>query len=438
MKKVLVLGAGHVAKPLVEYLMQHDFHVIVASRTMSKAQKIVGNNPNGEAKSATVDNKGLIFKLINETDITVSLLPPPFHPMIARMCVDAAKSLVTTSYVSKDMQSLDEPAKKAGIILLNELGLDPGIDHMSAMRIIHGVQNAGGRIVSFHSYCGALPSPMANNNPFGYKFSWAPRGLLLDSKNSARYLENGEEVRVSGDYLFEHYSIKYINGFGYLEHYPNRDSMPYIEKYGIKGTGTMYRGTLRYVGWCETMKRLVDLGLINDEKKNLKGMTYRDFFADVIGYNKGNIVEKLANYLHIDTYSTVMKRLLWLGILDKKPIPMESGSELDVLEDLMLKKLKYEEGEMDMDIMQHEFIAEYPDKKEKIISTLVDFGIPGGDTSIARTVGLPAAIGTRLVLEGKINLIGVHIPVLPVIYEPVLNELENLGIKFKERVERVK
>jgi saccharopine dehydrogenase-like NADP-dependent oxidoreductase len=436
MKNILVLGAGHVARPLVRYLLeQPDFCVKLATRTVSKAEKIIEDHPRGEAESLNITNIERLRTLIEQNDLVVSLLPPPHHPKIAELCVGLRKPMVTTSYVSKEMKQLDKRAKRASILLLNELGLDPGIDHMSAIRIIHKIQNKGGKITSFCSLCGALPAPEANTNPFGYKFSWAPRGLILDSKNPARYLKDGREVYIPGEELFENYSLRYIEGLGYFEAYPNRDSIPYIEKYGISGTKTMYRGTLRYIGWCETMKRMVDLGLLNDEKKNLEGLSYKEFFRGVINSRSENIKEDLASYLHIDKYSTVMKRIEWLGILSDEPLPLKWGSELDIMAVRLLEKLKYEADERDMDVMQHEFIVEYKDRKEKITSTLIDYGIPGGDTSIARTVGLPAAIGARLILEGKINLTGVQIPVSSVIYEPILNELEKQGITFREKNE---
>lgn len=439
MKKILILGAGLVAQPLVSYLLkQEDFYVDVATRTVSKAEKLVGSSPKGKSYALDVSDVQKLRDLVARADLVVSLLPPPLHPKVANLCVEAKKPMVTTSYVSEEMKSLDEKARQADIILLNEIGLDPGIDHMSAVKIIDEIHNDDGKVVSFRSYCGSLPAPEANTNPFGYKFSWAPRGLILDSRNEARYLENGEEVFVSGEHLFENYTFKYIEGLGYLEDYPNRNSLPYIGKYNIPETKTMYRGTLRYIGWCETLKRLVDLGLVDDERKTLKGLTYREFFRKKLGIPVyDDMEEALASYLHIDKYSTIMKRLKWLGVLSNKPLPVDYGSELDIMAALMLEKLKYENGERDMIILQHEFIAEYPDKysREKRISTLINFGVPDGDTAIARTVAFPAAIAVKLILNGKITLKGVHIPVDRMIYEPVLEELSQFGITFREKKE---
>lgn len=441
MKSVLVLGAGMVSRPLVRYLLDKtDFNVKIATRTVSKAEKIINNHPRGEALSLNVNNLSELKSLIPDADIVVSLLPYTFHVTVAELCIRHCKDMVTTSYVSDAMRALDEKVRDNGLIILNEIGLDPGIDHMSAMRIIHQVQNNGGKIISFSSYCGALPAPEANTNPFGYKFSWSPKGVLLASKNSARYLKDKKDISISAEKLFENYNIKYVPGVGHFEDYPNRNSLPYIDVYGIHTTETMYRGTLRNVGWCETMKKIADLGLLDEEEKDWRGMTYEDFIRKLINSPEGSDLEsELAKYLHIDKYSTVMKRLKWLGLLSNKPLPVQKGSALDILCSVMLEKLRFKGNERDMVVLYHEFIAYYPEekKKEKITSTLVDYGIPGGDSAIARTVGLPAGIGVKLILQGKINIKGVCIPVIPEIYEPVLQELESLGIICRERTELV-
>jgi saccharopine dehydrogenase (NADP+, L-glutamate forming) len=441
MKKVLILGAGLVARPLVRYLLdQPDIKVEVASRTVSKAIKLIDNHPEGVAKELNLKNEESLKEEIAKADLVISMVPYSFHPKVAKYCIDFQKHMVTTSYVSEIMKNLDAEAKNAGILILNEIGLDPGIDHMEAMRIIHEVKEKGGEIKGFISYCGGLPAPEANTNPFGYKFSWSPIGVLLAGKNSAQYLKDGQQVFIPSENLFENYTIIPIEGLGDFEGYPNRNSLPYIDLYDIQSTKTMLRGTLRNIGWCETLKKIVDLGLLDEEEKDWSGMTYAEFTRGWLNEPEGTDLRKaLALDLDIEENSDIIKRLEWLGLLNDDPLPMEKGSALDILGALMLEKLQYESGERDMIVLQHTFQASYPDgKEERITSTLIDFGIPDGDSSMARTVGLPPAIATKLILEDKIKETGVHIPVLPEFYIPILEELKQLDISFKEKREWIK
>jgi saccharopine dehydrogenase-like NADP-dependent oxidoreductase len=345
--------------------------------------------------------------------------------------------MITTSYVSKPMQQLDKEAKEAGIIILNEIGLDPGIDHMSAMRIIHRIQDNGGTVTGFRSYCCGLPAPEANTNPFGYKFSWSPRGVLLAMKNEGRYMENGKEIVIPPEELFQKFTTITIEGAGEFEAYPNRDSLDYIDKYGIHTTKTMYRGTLRNIGWCPTWKKMIELGLLDlKERDDVAGLTWAGLLKKLVGCSPDADVKiETAKFLKLKEESDIIKRMQWLGLFSEDPLPLQKGSLLDILCALLVKKLAYEEGERDMIILHHEFEAEYPDKKQKITSTLIDFGIPAGDTSMARTVSLPAAIATKLIMEGKIEFKGVHIPTSPAVYNPVLDELEQYNIKFREKTE---
>jgi len=438
MKRILILGAGLVAKPLVRYLLdQPDFEVEVASRTVSKAVKLIDGHPKGTAKELNLKSEEGLRDEVSRADLVISLVPYAFHPKVAKYCIDFRKHMVTTSYVSEIMQNLDAEAKRAGIIILNEIGLDPGIDHMEAMRIIHEVKQKGGEIRSFTSYCGGLPAPEANTNPFGYKFSWSPIGVLLAGKNSAQYYKDGQQVFIPSENLFDDYKIINIEGLGDFEGYPNRNSLPYIDLYNIGSTRTMLRGTLRNLGWCQTMKKIVELGLLDEEAKDWTGMTYAGVLRSILDESEGKDLKKsFASRLGMEENADVVRRLEWLGLLDEKPLPLEKGSALDILGALMLEKLQYEEGERDMIVLEHTFVASYPDeKKEKIKSTLIDYGIPNGDSSMARTVGLPAAIGTKLILEGKIEEVGVHIPIKPAIYVPVLEELRALDIVFNEKRE---
>ena len=439
MKKILVLGAGLVSGPLVHYLLdQPEFQVKVASRTLAKAEKLVAGAKNGIAQQLDVHDEAALERLISEADLSISLLPYIYHPLVARLCVKHKKDMVTASYVKDEMRALDSEAKSAGVILLNEIGVDPGIDHMSAMKIIDHVRGQGGEIESFSSYCGGLPAPEANDNPFGYKFSWSPRGVILAGKNPARYLKDGEIVDIPGEELFAHHWPVEIEGLGMLEGYPNRDSLPYIDTYGIHGVKSMFRGTLRYPGWSETMFNIGKLGLLDEKERNdLEGKTFAQLTASLIGKTGGNLRRSLASFLGIDEDSSVISNLEWLGFLSDDPLPRDARSALDVLAKRMQEKMRYAPGERDLLVMQHEFIARFPDHKERITSTMIDYGIPYGDTSMSRTVGLSVAIATKLILQGKINLTGVQVPVLPEIYEPVLAELDELGIGFSEKIEKV-
>ncbi len=431
-KNVLVLGAGMVSKPLVRYLLDvENIYVTMATRTVSKAETIIDGHPRGEAISWTVDDKEKLDDMIYKSDILISLLPYIYHTTVAKICIKYKKNLVTTSYVSKEMQELDKKAKDAGVLILNEIGLDPGIDHMSAMEIIHQIQNRGGTIEHFSSYCGALPSVEANTNPLGYKFSWSPKGVVLAGKNDARYLKNGKVVKINTRDLFKDVSSLEIENLAKFDVYPNRDSIPYIEKYNIKKTKTMFRGTMRFPGWCELWDNFKKLNFLDEKVKETKGMSNKNFIALIIESKGEDIKNELSDYLCISRDSDIIKKFEWLGFFDENEIIKEDLSPFDLLFNILFKKLQFNKGEKDMVVLHHEFIGLYPDgKREKITSTMVDYGDPEGDTAVARTVSFPAAIATKLILQEKINLTGVHIPILSEIYEPVLQELEKIEIKF--------
>ncbi len=436
MKKVLILGAGLVSRPMVRYLLDlDDFEVTVASRTVSKADALVNGHARGHALQLLVDNEPELDRLISEHDLTVSLLPYTYHVRVARHCLAHRKPMVTTSYVSDAMRALDEQAQTAGVILLNEIGVDPGIDHMSAMAIIHRVQKTGGRVVSFMSYCGGLPAPEANNNPLGYKFSWSPKGVVMAGRNEGRYLKDGQEVVVPGPELFGHNWTLHIEGHGDFEAYPNRNSLPYIGLYGLDGVDTMFRGTLRNPGWCETLKAIVDLGILDDtERDDIAGLTYAAWLRQYVP-GDGDLGADVAGRLDLDASAGAIKRMAWLGLFEDRLIGLESGSNLDILSRLMLEKMSYQPGERDMLVLHHEFKVEYPDRPaEFITSTMVEYGQPDGDSAMARTVSQPAAIAVRLILTGAIDLTGVHLPVKPGLYEPVLAELDQVGIRCHEKV----
>jgi len=448
MKKVLVLGAGMVAGAHVRYLLGlPDVRVTVASRTLRKAAEIVAGHPRGEARQVDLADEAALERFIRECDVAVSLLPFVYHPIVAALCVKHGRHMVTTSYVKEPMVALDGPARKSGVILLNEMGVDPGIDHMTAMRVIDRVRAQGGVVTSFRSWCGGLPAPEANTNPFGYKFSWSPKGVLLAGMNPARYLEDGREVFVDGDALFDRrWTVPVaVEGTSIdFEGYPNRDSLPYLDTYGLTGARTMFRGTLRYAGWCEVMNGVKALGFLGEQSwDDLAGLTYRQFTARLLGSAGTDVKVEAAAKLGVGLDAPVIRDLDWLGFFGDDPLTIGRGAPVDVLTARMLEKMRYADGERDLLVLQHQFLAEYPGiagrpaRSGHVVSTMIDFGVPGGDTSMSRTVGLPAAIGVKLILQGAITLTGVQVPVVSEIYEPVLSELESMGIHFSETWETV-
>ncbi|GAB6906791.1 saccharopine dehydrogenase C-terminal domain-containing protein [Desulfosarcina cetonica] len=434
-KRILILGAGLVSRPIVHYLTELDnTDVTVASRTVSKAEALVAGRPRGRAVALDVlqDTAGLEQR-IRDCDIAVSLLPATEHVRVAELCLKHRKMMATTSYISPAMQALDAKVRDAGLTFINECGVDPGLDHMSAMRVIHEAAAKGGTVESFRSYCGGLPAPEANTNPIGYKFSWAPRGVLTAATNPARYRQDGSIVEIPGDEIFANPEQVVIEGAGTFEGYPNRDSLPYGSLYGLDGARTMFRGTLRNTGHCETWYQWVKLGLFSQTlRPEIAGMTYRQFMCAIAGDDDPK--RGLAHKTGLPETAAFIDRLEWLGMFADAPIGLQGAGNIDVMAARMLEKCEFAPGERDMLVMQHEFVIDHAGKKENRISTLVEFGIPGGDSAMARTVSLPVAIAVRMLLDGTITQRGVIAPILPEIYNPILDELAGLGITFKERV----
>ena len=440
MKKVLVLGAGMVSGPLVRYLLDRpDLEVTVADVEAERARAAVAGSARGKGLAVDVGDRAAIDGLVDECHLVVSLLPPDLHVAVAKHALEAKRHFVTTSYISDEMRALDGAVRKAGLTFLNEVGLDPGLDHMSALRIIHGIEGRGGTVTSFRSYCGALPAPEADTNPWGYKFSWSPRGVILAGRNSARYLEHGEEKTLPGERLFSRHWLVDVKGFGEFEAYYNRDSVPYVEAYGLSGARDMFRATLRYPGWSYTMQKLADLGYFDLEDCAEPPATYAGLAAALAQVPAGgDLVARVAAVLDVDSASDTITRMEWLGLFAGEPIPWDdlpTRSPLDALASRMLALMPLEKGERDLCIMQHEIVGEYPSgTREFVASTLVAYGEPGGDSAIARTVGLPAAIAVAMILDGRIAERGVLVPVSPSVYAPILDELAaSAGVVFKER-----
>jgi saccharopine dehydrogenase-like NADP-dependent oxidoreductase len=366
-------------------------------------------------------------------------VPPAFHTVVAKHCIENKTPMVTTSYVSPEMKALDGAAKEAGIPVLNEIGVDPGIDHMSAMRIIDDVRGRGGEIVAFKSYCGGLPAPEDNDNPFGYKFSWAPRGVLLASRNGARYLLDERTVEVQPERLFRDMHVLQVEDFGDFESYPNRDSIDYLDVYGLHGIKTLFRGTLRNMGWCDTLYNFRKIGLLELEEVDVKGKSYAEFTRSFLGAGAGEDLRiAAAGKMGVPPDALPAWNLQWLGMFSDRKFEVDKISPLDALGNLMFERLAFASGERDMIVLYHDFRAEFPDgSRERITSRLIDFGIKNGDSSMSRTVSLPAAIGAHMILEGKITATGVLVPVTPDIYNPVLDELATLDIECKEHTEKL-
>ncbi len=433
-KKVLLLGAGRVTRPGVAYLLDQGCDVLVADRAASKAEALVAGRARGSARGLDISDTQELGRLVATADLVISLLPAPHHPAVAERCIEAGKPLVTTSYVSPAMAALADSAREAGVLLLNEIGLDPGIDHMSAMQVIHGVEADGGKVVSFRSYCGGLPAPDANDNPWGYKFSWRPRAVLTAGLSSARYMEDGVLEQVPGPELFGHHWPVDVPGVQLFEGYPNRDSMSYVDTYGLADAETMLRGTLRYPGWCDCMKLVVDLGLLDQTpRQDLAGQTHAELLASLVdGASPRTVRAHIAARYGLPEDADPLERLHWAGFFSDEPVG-EVETLLDMVGARLRRKLLYAEGERDMIVLHHELVVEDArGVRRKILSSLVDYGVPGGDSAMARTVSLPCAVATDLILEGRIQLAGLHIPVSPEIYSPVLAELARLGIVCKE------
>jgi saccharopine dehydrogenase (NADP+, L-glutamate forming) len=433
MKKVLILGAGLVAKPMVEYLLEKGFSLLIASPMKERADEMIKGNPMGSSLDWSMTDPIVLDKLVEDYDLVVSLLPFKYHSEVAKVCLKHKRSLVTTSYVQPEMKALDEAARNAGVLFLNEMGLDPGIDHMTAMKIIDFIHLRGGKVEEFYSLCGALPAPEAADNPLKYKFTWSPKGVILASRNSALYLKKGKETYIDAVNLFKDRFNYYFPGIGDLEVYPNRDSISYLNIYNIPETRTMYRGTFRYKGWCETLDAMNNFNMLNDTIADYGRMSYADFITARAGVERNGLKRNLALKLGISETSTAIESLDFLGFFDDEKLNYRETTPFEITSDRMINRMMLNEDEKDIVLLQHIILAAYPNgTKEVIRSSMVDSGSLSTNTAIARTVSLPAAIAARLIIENKIMLNGVKRPVVPHIYIPILNELKSLGITMNE------
>ncbi|SFE71526.1 saccharopine dehydrogenase C-terminal domain-containing protein [Thermoflexibacter ruber] len=440
MKKILLIGAGRSSYSLIQYLlncaMREDWELIVGDMNLVLAQEKVKNHPKGKAIQFDINQAEIADKEIAEAEVVISLLPPFLHSKVAQACLKFHKHLITASYVSPEIKAMNSEAKSKGLLFLNEIGLDPGIDHLSAMQIIDRLKAEEAKISAFRSYTGGLVAPEYDNNPWHYKFTWNPRNVVLAGQGTAKYIINGQYKYVPYHRLFSHLEQVSITGHGEFEGYPNRDSLTYREVYGIAHIPTLLRGTLRSKGFCQSWNVFVQLGMTDDSYviENSENMTYREFTNSFLQYSKTYLVEeKLAMLLGVTPNHELIKKIEWLGLLGHERIGLPQATPAQILQHLLEKKWKLEADDKDMIVMQHIFEYEtLQGEKKKLFSSLVVKGENKQETAMAKTVGLPLGIATKLLLHGKISLRGVLIPVQAEIYVPVLEELAQLGIQFSE------
>ncbi|RPJ79164.1 MAG: saccharopine dehydrogenase [Deltaproteobacteria bacterium] len=444
MKRVLILGSGMSSTSLINYLLEHakdlDISVRVGDIAVESAREKIKNNPRAEAFFFNAEKTDQVSAEVKEADVVVSLLPVKSHPLIARQCVRFGKHLVTASYVSPEMAELNKTAFEKDVLLLNEMGVDPGIDHMSAMQVIDRLKEEGNRLIAFESATGGLVAPEYDDNPWRYKFTWAPFNVVTAGNRGARFLHNGKFKHIPYHKLFRRYETIDIPGYGEFEVYPNRDSLNYQETYGLKDLLTMFRGTIRRPGFCEAWDALVQLGA-TDHSYTMEGtenMTFREFTNSFLAYNIVDPVEqKVKTYLGLENKPIVMNKLEWLGLFTEEVIGIPELTPAQALQHILMKKWQMGPEDKDMIIMQHQFDYIRLASHHKTFSTMVVKGDDQVNTAMSKTVGLPLAIAVKLILSHKIGLRGVQIPVHKEIYEPVLRELESFGISFEEKDIRV-
>lgn len=437
MRTILVLGAGMVSPPLVRYFLpRRDYRLVIASAEFSRIQPLVeGHHDRVRLVRADVTDDAVLGALMQDADLVVSLVPASLLGSVARVAVFAGRPLVSTSYQPPDTPELHERALSNGTILLNEMGFDPGVDHMAIARTLRSVRARGGSVSRFVSAAGGIPAPDANNNPWGYKFSWNPRAVILAGRNAARFLRDGAVVDIAGEDLFRHHWPYAVEGEGIFEIYPNRDSIVYAEHYAVPEATGLFRGTIRYPGWCDTMLVAARLGFFDTTPENWpEGTTFGERVAQRIGHRGGSLVASLARFAGTDADSPVVTRLEWAGFLSDRPLPAGPIAPLDLFVGRLAKLMRYEPGERDMAMLQYQLDARFPDEhREEIRGGIALCGDAWGDTAMSRLVSLPAAIAARTILEGEIRLEGAVLPTSPEVYRPVLDELSDLGIRIKER-----
>jgi saccharopine dehydrogenase-like NADP-dependent oxidoreductase len=441
MQNLLILGAGRSASSLIsfwcKYAEKYQVFVSVADPDIELALSKVGDCTFAKAISFDVNNHEQTAEIIKEADLVISMLPAHLHIIVLKHCLNFKKNLLTASYASNEIKLLHQEAVEKGILVMMECGLDPGIDHMSAMKIIHDLKSKQAEIISFKSYCGGLVAPESDTNPWHYKFSWNPRNVILAGQGTAQYLENGELKYIPYQKLFSRTTTFDIPNFGKFEGYANRDSLSYMPLYGLESCQTFVRGTLRGNGYCDAWALLVKLGLTDDSfTVNIEnGLTWNQLvksFLPVIN-NNDSLDIQLAKYLEIDINNEAFTKILWLDILSDQQLTLIDASPAKHLQQLLEEKWKLQSDDKDMIVMVHEFEYVLNGIKRKLTSSLKVIGDNQVYTAMAKTVGLPLALASKMILAGKIKPKGVVLPIHADIYEPILNELVDYGIEFIEK-----
>jgi saccharopine dehydrogenase-like NADP-dependent oxidoreductase len=444
-KQVLVLGAGKSSTFLIAHLLKlagkHDWFVTVGDIDAEVAMACVDGHPRGSGVAFDVNDAVLRSTQIQSADVVVNMLSPVFQDLVAWDCVAHGRHMLSVSYDDEAVRDLSTDAQRKGVLLLTDLGLDPGIDHMSAMALIRRLRDDGGCIRSFCSYGSGIPAPEGPMNPLRYVVSWNPRNVVMSAQHGAQYMQDGKIKIVPFHHVFHHTWALDVPGVGVLEAYPNRDSLSYIQAFGLEDVQTMIRGTLRYPGWSETWAHVVRLGLPN-ETLRIPDLAHRSFAEVLEMHLPLNVVgskleQRVANFLGISPTGRIMENLGWLGLFSDEPTGCQGETTAAMMIDVLSDRLAMQPGQRDMVILAHEFEVDYPDQdrpSETIQSTLVEYGEPDGFTAMSRTVGLPTAVAVKLLLEDGISLTGAQIPTHPSIYEPVLREIEAAGMVFHENV----
>lgn len=440
MKQILLIGAGRSTQSLVDYLKAHadesDWNIVICDRDLNLAEKRAGNHPRIKALSFDITNDAERSELISQMDLVISMLPASMHVPVATDCVKYKVHMVTASYVSEEMNALHDEAVKAGVVLMNEIGVDPGIDHLSAMKILDEIKAKGGEMDIFESFTGGLVAPESDDNPWGYKFSWNPRNVVLAGAGGAvKFKQQGLYKYIPYHQLFRRTEVIDVPGYGRFEGYANRDSLRYRSVYGLHDIPTIYRGTLRRPGFCRAWDVFVKLGMTDDSYKleGVREMTHRSFLNTFLAYSPQDSVElKLMHYLQIPQDSDLMEKLEWLDLFEPIPIGLDDSTPAQILQHILEKKWNMAPDDKDMIVMWHKFGFTLNGEKKMIVSHMITKGENAESTSMAKTVGLPVGIATRFILEGKITTPGVHLPITKEIYEPMLEELAANGIVFHE------